>query len=395
MKLNPTPYADLRILALQADETACGHYRIRYPMEFLRRGGAQVTIALQGFSRSDLEAADIIIAQRQYNEELLEVLQGLQARGRTVIYELDDNLHAVHPNSPSYRTYHQGTRELRMVTRYLRSADGLTLSTGELAHAYRDMNPNIRVVRNYLDLDLRDWKTREPRRAEAEGKVVLFWAGGSTHLDDLRTLGRSVARVLDRYPQAVFGVCTSKDLIQQIVYDLDLNPDRMIFYEPVPFVQYPSRLTHGDIGLAPIARTPFNQAKSDLRLLEMGAQGMPYVASRVAPYQFWCQQGRDGFTVGDEDEWVDRLSYLIENEEARRAMGAYARERVYAERNLTDHVYQWADALRDLREQARAGSRKPAADPVPRGIKVGRNDPCPCGSGYKYKKCPRGCFGAW
>ncbi|MDE3076565.1 MAG: SEC-C domain-containing protein, partial [Chloroflexota bacterium] len=27
--------------------------------------------------------------------------------------------------------------------------------------------------------------------------------------------------------------------------------------------------------------------------------------------------------------------------------------------------------------------RKPAAA----GVKVGRNDPCPCGSGRKYKKC--------
>ncbi len=25
--------------------------------------------------------------------------------------------------------------------------------------------------------------------------------------------------------------------------------------------------------------------------------------------------------------------------------------------------------------------------PIPKYIKVGRNDPCPCGSGKKYKKC--------
>jgi len=26
-------------------------------------------------------------------------------------------------------------------------------------------------------------------------------------------------------------------------------------------------------------------------------------------------------------------------------------------------------------------------DPIVRGPKVGRNDPCPCGSGKKHKKC--------
>jgi yecA family protein len=33
----------------------------------------------------------------------------------------------------------------------------------------------------------------------------------------------------------------------------------------------------------------------------------------------------------------------------------------------------------------RAGSRKPQAPPAK--VRVGRNDPCPCGSGVKYKKC--------
>jgi preprotein translocase subunit SecA len=34
------------------------------------------------------------------------------------------------------------------------------------------------------------------------------------------------------------------------------------------------------------------------------------------------------------------------------------------------------------------GKAKPAAQPVQRATpKVGRNDPCPCGSGKKYKKC--------
>lgn len=41
-------------------------------------------------------------------------------------------------------------------------------------------------------------------------------------------------------------------------------------------------------------------------------------------------------------------------------------------------------------EQARmagAGEREPVQRVVRSGAKVGRNDPCPCGSGKKYKKC--------
>nr|WP_283777790.1 SEC-C metal-binding domain-containing protein [Sansalvadorimonas sp. 2012CJ34-2] len=30
---------------------------------------------------------------------------------------------------------------------------------------------------------------------------------------------------------------------------------------------------------------------------------------------------------------------------------------------------------------------EPAQEPLIKGPKAGRNDPCPCGSGKKYKKC--------
>ncbi len=41
-------------------------------------------------------------------------------------------------------------------------------------------------------------------------------------------------------------------------------------------------------------------------------------------------------------------------------------------------------ALKDAFGEAASGKRKPVKRP---GSRIGRNDPCPCGSGRKYKKC--------
>ena len=41
-------------------------------------------------------------------------------------------------------------------------------------------------------------------------------------------------------------------------------------------------------------------------------------------------------------------------------------------------------ALKDAYAEAASGKRKPITRP---GSKIGRNDPCPCGSGRKYKQC--------
>jgi preprotein translocase subunit SecA len=43
--------------------------------------------------------------------------------------------------------------------------------------------------------------------------------------------------------------------------------------------------------------------------------------------------------------------------------------------------------LADLSFVGGDGSSSTEKQPVVKGPKVGRNDPCPCGSGKKYKKC--------
>jgi len=55
----------------------------------------------------------------------------------------------------------------------------------------------------------------------------------------------------------------------------------------------------------------------------------------------------------------------------------------------------WADARETrgevpgepARNAAAAAPRTPAVPRTPTGEKIGRNDPCYCGSGKKYKKC--------
>ena len=44
------------------------------------------------------------------------------------------------------------------------------------------------------------------------------------------------------------------------------------------------------------------------------------------------------------------------------------------------------DKPEDLTDLERA-LNKPEPGKTPKAIKTGRNDPCPCGSGKKYKKC--------
>ena len=50
-------------------------------------------------------------------------------------------------------------------------------------------------------------------------------------------------------------------------------------------------------------------------------------------------------------------------------------------------VAQREQVAKPTSESGAAGAEEAKPQPVKKGAKVGRNDPCPCGSGKKYKKC--------
>ncbi|MDE6145929.1 MAG: SEC-C domain-containing protein, partial [Muribaculaceae bacterium] len=52
----------------------------------------------------------------------------------------------------------------------------------------------------------------------------------------------------------------------------------------------------------------------------------------------------------------------------------------------TTDSYDGADAQRQA-ASAQQGQQPAAPQPVKAAPRIGRNDPCPCGSGKKYKAC--------
>jgi preprotein translocase subunit SecA len=76
-------------------------------------------------------------------------------------------------------------------------------------------------------------------------------------------------------------------------------------------------------------------------------------------------------------------------EELEVSAAAASAQRAAAQGNLQDFTRNIQKKKeREMAElQFVGGGTSTAQQPVVKGLKVGRNDPCPCGSGKKYKKC--------
>lgn len=83
-----------------------------------------------------------------------------------------------------------------------------------------------------------------------------------------------------------------------------------------------------DIGIMPLPDDPWAQGKCGLKGLQYMAFGIPAVMSPVGVNTEIIEEGKNGFLANSHQEWVEKLSILIDQKELRQTMGENARKTV-------------------------------------------------------------------
>ena len=161
-------------------------------------------------------------------------------------------------------------KERETIPLALAQADVVTVSTEVLAEIVRAYNENVVVVPNALPFD--ELQFTLDTSTERSG---LVYAAGPSHREDARILA-------DAGVEGVHLAGFQEHHAEWAQMKALLPRAQRIYRQPLPDYM---RVYDGRIGaLAPLRATPFNAAKSNLKVLEAGAKGKPLVASAVAPY---------------------------------------------------------------------------------------------------------------
>lgn len=80
-----------------------------------------------------------------------------------------------------------------------------------------------------------------------------------------------------------------------------------------------------DIGVYPLPDDRWTVGKTGFKTIQYMSVGIPCVVSNIGANKDIVENGRNGFLVDNEDEWVEKLSLLIENPDLRMKMGQCAR----------------------------------------------------------------------
>jgi hypothetical protein len=303
---------------------ALAYYRMQLPMGQLAEHGHDVTYADAGdrgrpppVTLRDLEGHDVIVAQRWNKHEGLQVWRRARGPRSRLVYDLDDDLFHITPeNWNAYNLY--GRPDIRdAVEHAAATADLVTVSTGPLADVMREHNPAVRVLPNHIPgwvLDLPSEPRERPR---------IGWAGGASHGVDIGQVASPVRRFLKRFPSWDFQ-CNGTDYRATI-----RAPDSRMFCAPWVQVNDHAPRYFGSldfaIGLCPVFPTTFSASKSGIKAIEMGARGIPVIATDCPAYRPVIDHGVNGFLVKRDHEWLRYASLLAADEGLRASMGKTAR----------------------------------------------------------------------
>ncbi|MEH2920908.1 glycosyltransferase [Samsonia erythrinae] len=318
------------VVGMHADWFGCGHYRVIHPFKALERefhidGG--LISSLSGVVDLKRIEPDVTVVQRAVTKSISEYIKKYKKYTQSqIVLEYDDFLSNIPVRSIHRKDFSQSV--IGGLRRCIEVADWLVVSTVPLAEELSKFHSDIRIAQNRLNPLW--WRHLRSQRRVGK-KIRIGWAGGSSHSGDLDIL-RPVMKALENKVEWVF---------------MGMKPEgvKCEFHAGVPIEFYPQKTAslNLDLALVPLEYNQFNVCKSNLRLLELGACGVPVICTDIEPYR--C--GLPVTLVNNRfKDWMEAIrSHLADMDEAAR-LGDELREAVLSHwmlegNGLNDWLHAW------------------------------------------------------
>lgn len=370
----------MKILGMISGFDGCGLFRLQLPFKYLNKMPDTVAKISFKYDKEDIEWADVIVVQKQYQEAVIPYVEMAQSLGKKVIMEFDDLMTDIPYWNMAHGFY---KNKVDAIVNFIQRCNACTVSTEYLRMVNLGINPNIHVLPNSIDVEQFDtYKNASPEKVEKlvrfknpyqitnrvkevdtlpfaermeslRGRTKMIWWGSPTHKHDLNIVDKTLALLAhDHKDLAIIkvGSCTPEFLDFMKPYC-----DQLYMVEPIPVHNFHLGVWHiintgPTISVCPIVDLPFNRAKSNLKAIESFGFGAAVVASKVENYAKTITEGVDGFLAdnslnsdGIAEDWYVKIQRLLKAPAMISTVGENGNLTVRSTYNMTKNVQMWRD----------------------------------------------------
>lgn len=318
------------LMAAELGIPQCRRYRVAQRQEVLGRVGVRTTLLEWrevAALRRALPEHDVLMLYRvPASASVLSLISEARCLGLVTCFEIDDlvcqpdlyqantNLHDLTPEEVRMMMI-----EATRMSATARHCDHGIGSTPGIASQLSKLCGSASVISNALDGETLALAAR-PRMRSLDGRVRIFYGTGTrTHDRDFAIVSEALSAVLDIRDHVEIWLVGPV----RTGHGLEGHP-RVRQWGLRSFPDYMELLSGADISIAPLEDTAFNDAKSNIKLLEASALCIPSVCSPRAEYRAAIRHGVTGYLAETTQDWVGSLLTLVDSTEQRGTVGRLA-----------------------------------------------------------------------
>ncbi|MDO9464614.1 MAG: glycosyltransferase family 4 protein [bacterium] len=262
---------------------------------------------------SSLNGYDIIFVQKCVLPQTFPVIETIISHlNKKLIFDIDESLFYLPPRRKRSTLYRL---RYNAIPRILKMSRHVIAGNNYLRDYILNYNSNVSVIPTVIDTDryaVRDYKNDNNKN------IVIGWMGNPTtsiYLDQLRTVFKVLSQ---RYNITIRIIGANGFKIDDVEVD---SRDWNLHSEV-------KELQDFDIGIMPLTDDVWTRGKCGCKILQYMGVGVPAVASRIGENGKIIKDGINGFLADSNDEWIEKLSLLIEDPTLRQKMGKEGRNTV-------------------------------------------------------------------
>lgn len=259
----------------------------------------------------------------------------LAASGVPLIYDFDDAIYL--PTASGANRLFASMKYAGKVAKICRLASHVTVGNAYLREFAARHARSTSILPTTIDAER--YLPRVPRRAD--GPVVIGWMGSETTVAHLLTL-REPLRDLARRRRFTLRVVSPTPVAL---------PDVDVRWSPWSAEREVVDLQEFDIGIMPLPDDRWARGKCGAKLLQYMGVGVPGVASAVGVNTEIVADDANGLLARHPDEWMDRLSRLIDDAALRARLGDAGRRTVEERYSAQVHAPALLDVFRRCIEE--------------------------------------------
>ena len=261
-----------------------------------------------------LDSYDLVFVQREAIMFRSVFFEKAYHKKNKLIFDFDDAIWLMDVSEGN--KHWRWLKNPAKTSRIIEISDVVFAGNKYLADYALQFNKNVKIIPTTIDTDYHK-KNIDTTHKE---KICIGWTGSNTTIKHFIMAEPFLEKLKTKFGDKIYFKLIGSDCyknsklnISGIKWNLKTEIDD---------------LSEIDIGIMPLPDDEWTKGKCGFKGLQYMAMEIPTVMSAVGANKEIIEDGVNGFLVSTDDEWIEKLSWLIESKELRDKFGANGRKTV-------------------------------------------------------------------